>query len=150
MHRLFGPTDKMRRLGRIPLFAGCRPDDLRELAAALDEVTVGEDVTLLRPGQRVQEVLVLEQGAVLAVDHRGGHELGPGESFGERELLAGRRASAWVVTKAPSTLFVAEQRAFVGLLERVPVVARRLPRDFATDLPEVPQAARSTPWMAHS
>jgi len=62
--------------------------------------------------------------------------LGPEQYFGELALLDRRPRSATVVSDTDMRLLVLEQRAFNGILEDVPALARKLLAAMATRLRE--------------
>jgi CRP-like cAMP-binding protein len=67
--------------------------------------------------------------------------LGPGSYFGELALLDRQPRSASVVAETDMVLLVLEQRHFLGLLDTVPTLARKLLGAMAARLREADKLA---------
>lgn len=114
-------------LSKIWLFAPCSAKDLRTVRQALDEVTAEAGEVLCEEGSAGHEFFIIVSGTA-AVRRKGrkAATLGPGSYFGELALLDRQPRSAAVVAETDMVLLVLEQRHFLGLLDTVPTLARKL------------------------
>ena len=114
-------------LSEIWLFASCSARDLRHIRQSLDEVTVAPGRVLCQEGAVGREFFLIVDGqASVRRKERKIATLGPGNYFGELALLDRQPRSASVIADTPMTLLVLEQRAFIGILDSVPSLARKL------------------------
>jgi CRP/FNR family cyclic AMP-dependent transcriptional regulator len=120
-------TKKEIDLSEIWLFASCSGRDLRHIRQSLDEVTVAAGRILCQEGAVGREFFLIVEGqASVRRKERKVATLGPGRYFGELALLDRQPRSASVIADTPMTLLVLEQRAFIGILDSVPSLARKL------------------------
>jgi CRP-like cAMP-binding protein len=120
-------TKKEIDLSEIWLFASCSSRDLRHIRQSLDEVTVSPGRVLCQEGSAGREFFLIVDGqASVRRKERKVATLGPGSYFGELALLDRGPRSASIVADTPMTLLVLEQRAFIGVLDSVPSLARKL------------------------
>ena len=114
-------------LKNVPLFAGCSKSELQRIASLADELDLGEGATLIREGERGREFIVIAQGTVRVT--RNGkqlRELGAGDFIGEIALVADVPRTATVTATSPVRLLVVTDRAFRGLLEQMPSIAKKV------------------------
>jgi CRP/FNR family transcriptional regulator, cyclic AMP receptor protein len=114
-------------LKNVPLFAGCSKSELQRIASLADELDLGEGATLIREGERGREFIVIAQGTVRVT--RNGkqlRELGAGDFIGEIALVADVPRTATVTATSPVRLLVVTDRAFRGLLEQMPSLAKKV------------------------
>jgi CRP/FNR family transcriptional regulator, cyclic AMP receptor protein len=114
-------------LKNVPLFAGCSKSELQKIASLADELDLGEGATLIREGERRREFIVIAQGTVRVT--RNGkqlRELGAGDFIGEIALVADVPRTATVTATSPVRLLVVTDRAFRGLLEQMPSLAKKV------------------------
>jgi CRP/FNR family cyclic AMP-dependent transcriptional regulator len=114
-------------LKNVPLFAGCSKSELQKIASLADELDLGEGATLIREGERGREFIVIAQGTVRVT--RNGkqlRELGAGDFIGEIALVADVPRTATVTATSPVRLLVVTDRAFRGLLEQMPSLAKKV------------------------
>ena len=117
-------TDLLRN---VPLFAGCSKSELQRIASLADELDLGEGATLIREGERGREFIVIAEGTVRVT--RNGkqlRELGAGDFIGEIALVADVPRTATVTATSPVRLLVVTDRAFRGLLEQMPSLAKKV------------------------
>ena len=114
-------------LKNVPLFAGCSKSELQKIASLADELDLGEGATLIREGERGREFIVIAEGTVRVT--RNGkqlRELGAGDFIGEIALVADVPRTATVTATSPVRLLVVTDRAFRGLLEQMPSLAKKV------------------------
>jgi CRP-like cAMP-binding protein len=110
-------------LRTVPLFAGCKPGNLSEIARLADEVDVPDGYTLIRQGTLGQQFIMIVQGTVrIDQDGRMLRRMGPGEFLGEISLIDRRRTTATATTEGPARLLVMGSQAFHSLIDQSPAV----------------------------
>ncbi len=129
-------------LSKIWLFAPCSTRDLRKVRQSLDEITADAGEVLCEEGSTGHEFFLIVKGTA-AVRRKGRKiaTLGPGKYFGELALLDRQPRSATVVAETDMVLLVLEQRHFLGLLDTVPSLSRKLLGAMATRLREADKLA---------
>ena len=118
---------KIDLLKNVPLFAGCSKTELQRIASLADELDLGDGATLIREGERGREFIVIADGTVRVT--RNGkqlRELGAGDFIGEIALVADVPRTATVTATSPVRLLVVTDRAFRGLLEQMPSIAKKV------------------------
>jgi len=114
-------------LKNVPLFSSCSTKELQTIAKATDELTVPPGHVLTDQGQMGREAFVIVDGS--ATVKRNGKKvatLGPGSVVGELSLLDHGPRTATVTADTDTTVLVIEQRYFLGVLEAVPSISRKL------------------------
>lgn len=114
-------------LSTIWLFSTCSTKELRTVQRALDEVATPPGTVLCDEGTIGREFFFIVDGQ--ASVRRGGRKvasLGPGDYFGELALLDRRPRSATVVADTDMVLLNMNRREFIGLLEEVPALCRKM------------------------
>ncbi len=114
-------------LKNVPLFAGCSKSELQKIASLADELDLGEGATLIREGERGREFIVIADGTE-RVTRKGKavRDLGAGDFIGEIALVADVPRTATVTATSPVRLLVVTDRAFRGLLEQMPSIAKKV------------------------
>jgi CRP/FNR family transcriptional regulator, cyclic AMP receptor protein len=118
---------KTELLKNVPLFAGCSKSELQRIASLADELDLGDGATLIREGERGREFIVIAEGTVKVT--RNGtklRDLGAGDFIGEIALVADVPRTATVTATSPVRLLVVTDRAFRGLLEQMPSIAKKV------------------------
>ena len=90
-----------KTLGRVPLFSGVKPKDLKKLGKRMTERTFSEGDTITTEGESGLGFFVIEEGS--ATVSRNGETvriLGPGEYFGEIALIDSGPRTATVVASS--------------------------------------------------
>jgi len=114
-------------LKNVPLFAGCSKTELQRIASLADELDLGDGATLIREGERGREFIVIADGTVKVTRNgRQLRELGAGDFIGEIALVADVPRTATVTATSPVRLLVVTDRAFRGLLEQMPSIAKKV------------------------
>ncbi len=129
-------------LSKIWLFAPCSTRDLRKVRQSLDEITAEAGEILCEEGTTGHEFFLIVSGTA-AVRRKGRKiaTLGPGQYFGELALLDRQPRSATVVAETDMALLVLEQRHFLGLLDTMPSLSRKLLGAMAARLREADKLA---------
>jgi len=125
----------MTRLTRIPTvfdglapFASCPRLVRRQLAAHTDVLRPAPDAVLARRGAVAREVVVIVAGeVVLTREGRPPARLGPGQSFGGEEVLAGTPHRHTIVAGRDVELRVINGPAFLAAADHLPALAAPLP-----------------------
>lgn len=128
---------KLELLGNVPLFSTCSKRDLARVASLADEIEVAKGRVLMRQGEPGRECFVVADGRARATMRgRQAASLGPGSVIGEMALLDQGPRSATVTAETDMHLLVLSSRSFSALLDRVPLVARRIMKALAERLRE--------------
>ena len=115
---------KVELLSKVPIFAGCSDDQLRDITRLLTPVDVKAGTTLARQGDFGKEFFVIIEGTAAVV--RDGVELaklGAGDVVGEISIIDGGQRTATVVAATDMLVEVATHPEFAGLLDRAPKIA---------------------------
>jgi CRP-like cAMP-binding protein len=131
-------ADSLAHLRSLPLFSGCSEQELSEIDALSDEVSVPAGRTLIRQGDIGREFIVVLSGEAIVT--RDGEEiarLGPGSYFGELALLASTVRNASVTAATDLEVSVIDRRGFQTLLEDSPGLTRTLLMSTARRLGEL-------------
>ena len=120
-------TDYLDHLAQVRLFSSCNSKELAKIARASDELSRPKGKVLMNQGRTGREAFVIVDGQA-SVDVGGVTvaELGPGDHVGELALLDGGTRTATVTAATDMTVIVLSQRAFFGLLDEVPGLARKI------------------------
>src|ERR1700730_2796338 len=123
-------------LDLVAIFATLMPNERASIAAKLKQISYEKGDTLVEPGTVLQSLFIVGNG-VLSVarrDRSGETELlrfGPGDIFGEIELLTGASWRGGVTALAPSTVYELAKRDLAPVLEARPQIAQELSRALA-------------------
>ena len=121
------PAEVIRHFQTIPLFARVSKKGLRAIVSAATEIDVPAGHVLVREGEHGRELYVLVRGTATVT--RGGRrlrELVPGDFFGEMAFLHPAPRTATVTARSDLRVMVLDSRAMDVVVEREPVVSRRL------------------------
>lgn len=118
---------KLEVLRKVPLFAGCSKQELREIAQVADEVDVPADYALTTEGESGHEFVVIVDGAAdVEQDGRTINTVGSGDFVGEIALVTDSPRTATVRTTQPTHALVVTRRDFRALLKRVPSIEQKV------------------------
>ncbi len=132
---LFPHDTKVEALGKCPLFAELSKDELREMAKSTEDLEVDAGKVLCREGEPAQEFFVIIEGEAEATkDGQPLQTMGPGDFFGEIGLIEDIPRTATVTATTPLRFFVLTRQSFLGMLDRMPGVERKVLRALAKRL----------------
>ena len=115
---------KVDLLRRVPLFSSCTKEELRQVAAIADEVSMQAGRVLTREGKPGREFFVLVDGTVdVTQGAKRIGELGAGDWFGEIALLTKAPRTATITATSPVRLLVVTDRGFRQVVEATPSIA---------------------------
>ena len=128
-------------LRSVPLFAACTKKELELIARSGDEITMTAGTMLVDQGQTGHEAFVIVDGSVTV--RRNGRKvttLGPGAIVGELSLLDHGPRTARADCETDCTLFVMDQRHFLGVVDEVPNLSHKLLAALAGRIRELDRA----------
>ncbi len=114
-------------LSSIPLFAELTEKELKAVDKLTTEIAVPAGTVLAREGQIGHELVVIVSGTASVT--RAGHEIakvGPGDFQGEVSILDNGPRTATVTAITDMQILVASSQEFNALLDKSPVIARRM------------------------
>lgn len=127
------PAEVVRSFQAIPLFTSVSKKGIRSIIQAAAEVDVRAGKVLVRQGEHGREMYVVIAGtAEVTHDGRKLAELVPGDFFGEMAFLSPAPRSATVTAYTDMRVMVLGPREMGVIVEREPVVAKRLLEAMAT------------------
>jgi CRP-like cAMP-binding protein len=113
-----GQTLDPTYLGQVPMFRGCTPEQLDEVAGLAAAVEVAEGHDVVREGEIDPGLYVIAAGSALVL--RGGQQvasLGPGDYFGELSLFDAAPRNATVRANSALSCIRLTPDAFERALE---------------------------------
>jgi CRP-like cAMP-binding protein len=127
---------KVQLLSRVPLFAECSKNELRQIAEVADEVEVPAGYELTKEGASGREFVVIVEGAA-DVRRRGRkvNALADGDFLGEIALVSRGPRTATVRTTEPTHALVITAPAFRSLLRKTPSMQWKVLEALAERLP---------------
>jgi len=135
---------KLEHLAQVKMFSSLNKKELAMVSRASDVITVKDGTDIVREGTYGHDFyLILEGAATVRRNGRKVAELGPGSYFGELSLLDNGPRSATITAAGDTELAVIGQREFMGVLDQVPAVSRKLLVTMATRLREADAKALS-------
>lgn len=138
-------SQKVDVLKGVPLFGALSRRQLDAVAREADELQVGAGRVLAREGTLGREfLLILEGTARVERGRKVIARLGRGDVIGEMSIIDGKPRSATVIAESPSSVLVVERRCFVGLLDTVPGLQRKLLESLCERLRAADEALAST------
>jgi CRP/FNR family transcriptional regulator, cyclic AMP receptor protein len=135
---------KLEHLAQVKMFSSLNKKELAMVSRASDVITVKDGTDIVREGTYGHDFyLILEGAATVRRNGRKVAELGPGSYFGELSLLDNGPRSATITAAGETELAVIGQREFMGVLDQVPAVSRKLLMTMASRLREADTKALS-------
>jgi CRP-like cAMP-binding protein len=127
-----GRHERVAWLERVPLFGGCDPQLIGEIADLTGEQTFADGQVIVRQGQVGNGLYIIVSGAVRIV---GGttelERMGPGDFFGELSVIDREPRSATVVAEGSTSCLALASWDLDELLARSPRLAQNLLRGLA-------------------
>lgn len=121
------PNDTARALAKVPLFAGCSEEDLRDIAELAHLVSFSDDSVIVPEGEEgLGFYLMLSGEASVVQNGREINHLRAGDFFGEIALLEGTPRTASVVAEGSVVCLGILRSDFRPLLVRQPRIALRI------------------------
>ena len=121
------PDDTARALARVPLFAGCSEEEVRDIAALAHLLRFEDGAVIVPEGEEGLGFYLVMSGEAAVV--RSGTELnrlGTGDFFGEIALLEGTPRTASVIAVGTCVCIGILRGDFKPLLIRQPRIALRI------------------------
>jgi hypothetical protein len=135
----------MVRLKESKLFGDLPGANLRAILESIERVAVREGDVIVRQGDRGDYYYVIDRGTCMVTRRRGDGEsevevaeLGPGDAFGEEDMISAGRCNATVSMRSAGTLLRLDRESFIRLvrdplIDRIPYrIARRMAAEGAT------------------
>jgi CRP-like cAMP-binding protein len=129
------PAKQIEFLSKVPLFASCSRNELRDIAKLGTPIEVDEGAYLTKESKPGREFfLVLDGTASCRVRKKEVRRFRPGGYFGELALLSGGVRTADVVASTPMELLVFDGREFRSMLMTTPSVGVKMLANLAERL----------------
>jgi short-subunit dehydrogenase len=127
-----GNKQQIDSLRRVPLFSGCPPEDLADIASELSELHATGGTTLFHEGDPGAELFIIVSGSVrIVAESRRGEtiaELGAGDFFGETALITGLPRSAGAVATSDTRLWRMSKDRFDRIIREQPQLSIEMSR----------------------
>ena len=141
-----GWTRIERLLELVAIFTCFTAEERATLAAKLMGRSYDEGETLVEPGSLSQSLFIIGSGVLsVTVDGIEGEieviRLGPGDYFGDIELLTGKPAPAKITALIPAVVYEFPKADLTPILEARPQIAQELGRAMAEHLAFLPSTA---------
>ena len=107
-------------VARVPLFSKLDAQAIADVVSMLKARTVAAGTTIVRKGDRGDEMYFVASGSVQVMTDSGTKRLSEGHYFGEMALLSQRLRTATVVALTSADLLVLDIDDFSHLLDRLP------------------------------
>ena len=121
------PDDTARALSRVPLFAGCSEDEIRDIAQIAHLLRFEDGAVIVPEGEEgLGFYLVMSGEASVVRDGVELNRLGAGDFFGEIALIEGTLRTASVVAVGTAVCIGILRADFKPLLIRQPRIALRI------------------------
>ena len=146
------PRDTARALAKVPLFAGCSPEDIADIAEHGHLLTFEDGAIIVPEGEEgLGFYLMLSGDATVVQDGREINRIAAGEFFGEIALLEGTPRTASVIAVGRTVCIGILRSDFRPLLVRQPRIALRILEEEGRRIdPKAAQARGSMTGASHS
>ena len=132
----------LKHLAGVPMFRACSQRELLAIGQRAEDLSFGDGDVIVKEGTKSDAFYVVVAGKARV--SRGGRkvaELSPGDFFGETGLLARLPRDATVSAVGPVEVVSISRREFLGVLEDVPSVTRKVLEGMALRLHELDRLA---------
>ena len=131
--------DDLDRFREFAMLADLSPADLRQVARYLRPMRYRAGEQLYQIDGPADALYLLERGQVYVQSYDGSSwVLGPGDTFGEREILAGETHSATVIAESDVDVWMLPKADFDTVVTRHPSVALNVTRMFSRRYAQYP------------
>ena len=121
------PHDTARALAKVPLFAGCSPEDIRDIAELAHMLAFDDGAVIVPEGEEgLGFYLLLSGEATVVQEGREINRISSGDFFGEIALLEGTPRTASVIAVGRTVCIGILRSDFRPLLVRQPRIALRI------------------------
>jgi short-subunit dehydrogenase len=124
--------DQQKLLGKVPLFAGCTPEELAEAAACLSVIDVPSGTAVVSEGAPGDSMYVIATGTVrIVAESRDGEviaQLESGDFFGEMALITGLPRTATALAVSDTRLWKMEKDDFDRMIREMPHLSLEMSR----------------------
>ena len=126
------PAGIMKIISGIPLFHGLPKAQLEEVSGIVADMVFNKGQAVFSEGEEAAGFYVVISGRVkiFKLSHEGKEQIlnfmGPGESFGEAPMFAGRHFPAHAGAIEKSRLFFFPRTVFLGLIKKDPSLAMNM------------------------
>lgn len=116
-------SDRVKLLGRVPMFSNATPGDLIPIASMLTPRQYAAREVVIRQGDPGNEFFIIESGKLQvwqtqeAGEPRLVQSLGPGQFFGEVALINNAPRNATIIAETPSVLLSLKREDFDSLVK---------------------------------
>lgn len=139
------PNDTARAIAKVPLFAGCSEEDLRDIAALAHILTFEDGAVIVPEGEEGLGFYLLLSGEARVVQaEREVNRLRSGDFFGEISLLEGTPRTASVIAAGRTVCLGILRGDFRPLLVRQPRIALRILEEEGRRIDPESSGARAT------
>jgi CRP-like cAMP-binding protein len=123
-------------LGRVPLFAACRPDELERLARTAYPLSFDAGDVLISEGADSGECYVVAEGeATVTIGDKVVATVGPDDVVGEKGPIEGRPRAATVRAATNMITYAVSREHLLDLMEASPAVADAMRETVAARYP---------------
>ncbi len=139
-------ADDLDRFREFAILADLSPADLRQVSRYLRPMRYRAGEQLYQIDAPADALYFLERGQVYVQSYDGSSwVLGPGDTFGEREILAGETHSATVIAESDVDVWMLAKGDFDTVVTRHPSVALNVTRMFSRRYAQYPMVQASAP-----
>jgi CRP-like cAMP-binding protein len=132
----------IEHLRAVPLFQDFTRKDLEKIAMVSEVVTLPAGTTLIDEGRDGHEAFVVLSGTIsLKRNGRKVSSLSQGAILGELSLLDQGPRTATAVAETESTVLVIARPSFLGVVDQVPALSRKLLAALASRLRDLDRKA---------
>jgi CRP-like cAMP-binding protein len=151
-------------LDLVAIFATLTISDRGAIAAKLKQQSYDQGETLFEPGRVFQSLFIVASGILSLIRNKAEIEtelrrLGPGEHFGEIDLLTGAPSTVKITALTPVVVYELAKDDLAPILQARPEISRELCRALArsraasrstatAEMDKVVPTHRSTSWFA--
>jgi CRP-like cAMP-binding protein len=127
--------EKRAWLAKVPLFRGCSPEAIEQLAAVTAEFAFSDDQAIVQQGQVGNGLhVIISGGARIVASTEELARFGPGDFFGELSVIDQRPRTATARAIGSTVCLALASWDLMSVLEREPQLAKNLLVELASRL----------------